>query len=116
MAKRTRDFRPFLQGGVAWQVLLGVVTLAAMALTFDVKSRSLGFRYEFPQLSLHEPIRALWWKAENARRNAQAPNRGLRAWSTFGECDLCSEAKVDKAFDELVDERNLYRERGYRRK
>jgi hypothetical protein len=110
MGKRGK-FRPFLAGGVGWQVLLGIVTLAAVALTFDVKSRSLGFRYAFPQMSMDEPIRALFWEAENARRVAQAPNRALRSWWTFGECDACSESQVDKAFDELVDERGLYRPR-----
>jgi membrane protease YdiL (CAAX protease family) len=109
-------FKPFLQGGIAWQVLLGSITLAAIALTLDVKSRSLGFRYEFPQMSMREPIRALFWKAEEARRGAQAPRRSLRGWWTFGECDLCTEAKVDRAFDELVDERDRYRDRGHHRK
>lgn len=110
-----RKFRSFLAGGVAWQLFLGVVTLAAIALELDVEERTLAYRYRFPQMSLHEPARVLFRAAERARHSTVAPNRALRTFPEWKTCELCSEAKADEAFDWLLKERQYYRDSGHRR-
>jgi membrane protease YdiL (CAAX protease family) len=96
--------------------LLAVVTLAAALLTLEVKGRSLGWGYEYPRLSLRDPVRALYTKAERARQSAQAGPSVLPAWLSGTECELCSEAEVDRAFDALLEEGGRYRASGHTRK
>lgn len=106
------EFKSILRGGPGRQLLLAVVTLAATLMTVHVKVRAIGWRWEFPRLSLHEPVRALFTVAEDSRRIAQA--RAPQFFPTE-DCELCSETEVARAFDALLDEGARYRATGRRR-
>jgi membrane protease YdiL (CAAX protease family) len=109
---KQEDFQPFLSGGPLRRVMLGAITLAALVLTWNVQARSLGWAYQFPQMSLQQPVRALFLVAERSRRVTQAH----AAWWRFGEAEFSSETAVANAFDELSEERGRYRGLGYRKK
>ncbi|HWZ91382.1 MAG TPA: CPBP family intramembrane glutamic endopeptidase [Polyangiaceae bacterium] len=93
--------------------LIGLVTLVALLLFARTHVRSIEWRYEYPAMSLEDPVRALFSFAEYERRKIQSGL--LPRWEIpKAPCTACDEASLDVAFRDLLDEHRRYRDSGHR--